>query len=348
VKLTSLQLHWLEEFEAAEQLQHISSLTALQELSVENSVVGPGNIDADDLSGIKHLSRLTSLELQSYGLDFDTSCISSWGALTGLQQLSLSDCVIQTEALAALTQLRALSLWYNYQAASVGPLLRVVSQLSLLTELTWHHPCISSVEEIVTPVAPPATAFSALTASTNLCSLNISFWPDHVVHGMVIFHPGRVYPHLRELSWRWDTTWVGERSPMTISHIQNLCDACPALESLTVVPSKSAAAFLALLQLSALTCLVINRVGAAAAVASLDITAQLTGLRKLALRGRRQANGPVVPLLQLTALTALEELEVTIMAKEFHFLNKIGVARIQSNNTVWLLGLLPLCKLAPG
>jgi hypothetical protein len=61
-----------------------------------------------------------------------------------------------------------------------------------------------------------------------------------------------------------------------------------------------------ILQLSALTHLDVRNVGAAAAVAAVDVAMQLTGLRHLYLDDLPDL--PPDTLLQLTALTILEEL----------------------------------------
>jgi hypothetical protein len=69
----------------------------------------------------------------------------------------------------------------------------------------------------------------------------------------------------------------------------------------------TSAAYLPLLQLSELTCLKVEDVGAAAA-AAVGVAAQLTGLKQLAVSGLPQLTDPT--LLQLTALTALEALNL--------------------------------------
>jgi hypothetical protein len=65
-----------------------------------------------------------------------------------------------------------------------------------------------------------------------------------------------------------------------------------------------------LLQLSALTHLAVDRVDGTAAVAAgvLNVAAQLTGLKKLVLHGLPQLKS--LALVQLTALTALQELDL--------------------------------------
>jgi hypothetical protein len=70
----------------------------------------------------------------------------------------------------------------------------------------------------------------------------------------------------------------------------------------------SAEAFTPLLQLTALTHLQLTDVGAAAK-GTVGVVAQLTGLKRLGMEGLPQLPDPT--LLQLTALTALEELDMT-------------------------------------
>jgi hypothetical protein len=121
---------------------------------------------------------------------------------------------------------------------------------------------------------------------------------------------GTFYPDLRmvDLSYDGGQSILGARMPISEQQLQQLCSCCPAVESLSFAISQRfpPAAFSALLQLSALTSLSISRLGEAAA-AAVGVAAQLTGLKQLTMAGLSELTDP--RLLQLTALTTLEELE---------------------------------------
>jgi hypothetical protein len=113
-KLTRLDVSYKlpVQCDTAEQFQHLSSLTALQDLTVDGRMgmsagigafmeqmgglmlgIGSvsGGITPSHLAGIQQLSQLTSLELSCTGLDFDADRTRSWAhRLTALQKLSLS------------------------------------------------------------------------------------------------------------------------------------------------------------------------------------------------------------------------------------------------------------------
>jgi hypothetical protein len=109
-KLTRLQLSFCARCNVVEQLQHLSSLTALQSLSVERE----GLVAEDIKSGIRAVPQLTQLSISTWGFPyaftFSTVSTGSWACLEALQSLDLADCIVQPAALARLTQLRALSL----------------------------------------------------------------------------------------------------------------------------------------------------------------------------------------------------------------------------------------------
>jgi hypothetical protein len=79
---------------------------------------------------------------------------------------------VQPEALVRLTNLRSLSLGVtlNTMAESSGrDLMNAASQLKLLTEL--HYVSCQDLDGSMQP--RPTGAFTALTASSNLCSLQL-------------------------------------------------------------------------------------------------------------------------------------------------------------------------------
>lgn len=144
VKLTFLQIDCCAG-DTPEQLQHLSCLTALQELSVawraSNHLPGfEGNVPS-----IEHLSKLLSLKVKglstiTHSPDSSSTSTHSWARLTALKCLHLEECPVQLEVLATCTQLQALSLRHvqvpYYGDAAVTELSDAVSALSLLTKLT--------------------------------------------------------------------------------------------------------------------------------------------------------------------------------------------------------------------
>jgi hypothetical protein len=107
-KLTCLKVdYYYGGCNTAQQFQHLSSLTALQQLSVSAS---NSSLTAEHLSGMQYLEQLPSLQLQSDSMSFDQRSTSSWTHLTALERLALEQCSVEPKALAHLPQLRSLSL----------------------------------------------------------------------------------------------------------------------------------------------------------------------------------------------------------------------------------------------
>jgi hypothetical protein len=191
-RLTSLEICFPVQWPGAQcditdQLQHLSSLTALQQLSVASH-----DLTLGDLSGLQYLSQLTGLQLGACSSSsvFSSSSISSWACQAGLLSLALRCCTVQPEALLHFSSLRTLSLWIVRPAenSSCEELLKAVSQLSLLTEVRFSP---------VIGVHPAAAAFTALTASTHLCHLQAHLWYLAAPRHYALFRPGSVHPHLR-------------------------------------------------------------------------------------------------------------------------------------------------------
>jgi hypothetical protein len=200
VKLTCLDVHY-KGASAADQFQHLSCLTALQDLSVQSeSSESSKGFPTSALSGMRHLTRLTSLELLSYALNLSISSSHTWPCLAALERLVLWECAVHQEALAGLTNLRALHLnsvrvhspGHSSHAGKLEGLLEAISKLQLLTELRlnqddwvvlgrWTGRCVRR------------DAFTALTASTNLCCIQLGL--ENMVEPQgecVLFRPGAV------------------------------------------------------------------------------------------------------------------------------------------------------------
>jgi hypothetical protein len=320
-------LHVLYNMDSMEgHLQHLSSLTALQELSVKSS-----DLDPDDFLGIIRLTLLTCLKLASPGLPFNNTH-NGCAKLTALQQLDLLGCTVQPQALAGFTQLRVLSLVdiKIFRPATNEQLLYVLSQMTLLRQLTLISADLWELEDI-----PEASAFTALTASTHLCSLQVGLpaagmlqlpdmlMQDNVRHNPTVFRHGTVLPHLRVIDLQHNI--ASAAMPLSEQQLQRLCVCCPAVERLHFLLDEAAspAACKPLLQLSALTVLqILGLRESEAAAAALDVAVQLTRLRQLTLEqsgtfwstlgaSRVDQQVQTTAVQRLTALTSLEQLQLT-------------------------------------
>jgi hypothetical protein len=83
------------------------------------------------------------------------------------------------------------------------------------------------------PPSPPAAAFTALTASSNLCSLKLGLRKGDAPQGYILFRPGTVYSQLRTIHLQHH--WQSEAWPLTPQQLAQLCSCCPALQDLAVV-----------------------------------------------------------------------------------------------------------------
>jgi hypothetical protein len=133
---------------------------------------------------------LTSLQLKCPGLEFTAAGTHSWASLPALKKLSLAQCSVHADALAAFTQLQALSVDEVKRTSSLEGLLLAVSGLTQLTEL-----CIK-IEQLGVS-SPPSAACTALTVGTKLCALQLAIakHPGTTIPaGCDLFTPGTVYP----------------------------------------------------------------------------------------------------------------------------------------------------------
>jgi hypothetical protein len=226
---------------SAEQFQHLSCLTALREfkvtfkqgyedfyITIHGLMYDDADFDivvpASDFAGIQHLSHLTSLKISCPLMQLTAADRRSWAhKLTALEKLSLSHCMVQPDAIAAFTQLRALALWDGAMHFLMDELQLAVSQLTQLTELSFR------VGELTEPL-PTAAAWAALTASTNLCSLRLSVESSELPRDCVLFRPGTVYPNLRLISLQYQSE--GYQLHISEEQLQQLCSCCPSLRHL--------------------------------------------------------------------------------------------------------------------
>lgn len=189
--------------------------------------------------------------------------------------------------------MRALSLlcvdYWQTTSMSLDDALAAVSKLSLLTSLLF-------VPTAANPL-PAAAAFTALTAGSNLCSLNVCLLKELTPKGCVLFRPAARYLDLRSIRINpamWATPELEQQQ------LQQMCGCCPALEGLklALMLHHSPTVLMPLVRLSVLTHLDVYNIGAEAAEVVRDV-ARLTGLKQLCLCGSPAQTDPA--LLQLTA-----------------------------------------------
>ena len=190
-----------------QQLQHLTHLDLGRV-----AIVGPNPA----LQLLQALTRLVELELRELS-DLPPEVITS-SMLSGMQQLtdlSLGDEVqLEPDVLAGLTQLQRLCLSgceARTGAAGVAQLLSHLQPLQQLTHLSWHfvpplqlqrpkqalaHLNLHAVEE----GCPAAAAYAALTASSKLQYLEISYCQLPPGVWQHLFPSGRHLPNLQSLN----------------------------------------------------------------------------------------------------------------------------------------------------
>lgn len=301
-KLTALHIMTQDGMDATTHFQHFSSFTARQELDITCNTVLTG-----DLRGIGQLGQLRSLELicqESNTTQFNTDNTRSWSQLTALESLCMSGCAVHPDGLMGCTQLQELAMEFNATLDTpVETVLAAVSKLTLLTELDI------SINDRLSPVIPVASS-AALTASTNLCVLRLSWTGGLYTSDSELFRPGTVHPQLHTTSLLQDDLGlVAGTMPLCHQQLQLLCTACPAVSSLHIalLQDPSPTACQPLLQLSALTQLTLQAMCVDAA-AGLQYVGQLTKLKQLRVLVVAAPRAPA--LLPLTSLPSLESLDL--------------------------------------
>jgi hypothetical protein len=306
-------------------LQQLSRLTGLSSLSVglscsANSLQARAAVAA----ALQHLHSLTALALLglplSQGLFSDSelgrTCFSG---LTQLRSLQLHNTVMRVVVdpglLTALTDLQHLDIsGYCTGQAEALELLAWLQQLQQLTYL-----CLEGTLELDPPA--PASAYAALTASSNLQHLDLSNCilqsrnSSSVANPwQQVFAPGKLLPQLTSLQLHGSEPELGVRS------LQYLVRCCPVLQRLDLSTNglvydghyegDQLSVLLGLKQLTSFTARGWSR------SETVDVLRQMSQLRKLdvSLRGGLVVLEPGLkgrqPLLPLTQLHQLESLTV--------------------------------------
>jgi hypothetical protein len=302
----------------------LSLLPGLQHLSISIGFRVMDALSTDVLLGLLHLTRLDLLcaveagigqpgpalqplqsltRLVALRLSLTHTAAIHHSMVTGMHHLSRLHLAVYAEpkpgALATLTQLQHLSL------ALVGNLVRtatwatqLLSELPHLQQLT-HLGLRKSIDVIDSNV--PAAAFTALTASSKLQHLDISWCRLPAGVWQHVFPAGRQLPHLQALN----VSWVIETSgrPATAPEGTRLVSCCSGLRSLDMPHMHYSTELLApLKRLSGLRTLLLEAV---ASTHGLEVVGQLTGLQNLHLKDLHSAQGVLLPLTQLRQLTNL-------------------------------------------
>jgi hypothetical protein len=259
-------------------VQHLQGLTRLQDLRLHglHTVLGKHSIQASVMAGLR---QLTHLKVEGY----KNSCVFEPGMLEGkslLQHLAVVDCSIAGGS-AGVEQL----LWY-------------MPQLEHLTYINFR----SSLR--LEGSSPPASAYTALTASSKLQHLNIRFCtlPDHVWQHLFPVNGLTSLPQLQELHIGAIRNPAG---PAAAPEISRLVSCYPGLQVLTMPNLQYSAERLApLTGLTGLTRL--DLIPVAGSTEGLEVVCQLTGLRQLHLTDPRGDEGLLLQLTQLKQLTKLQ------------------------------------------
>jgi hypothetical protein len=245
-------------------LQHLTALTRLVDLRL---VPDTCSITASMLSGAQHLTRL---ELTSHCGKFD----------------------FEPAALAGKTLLQHLQICLRPGGGASTA--RLLCELQRLQQLT----CLQVFDDFhLTEVSTPAAAYSALTASSKLQALNVSFWslPEGVWQH--VFPASRQLPHLQLLRIH---DFGSSTVPTATLEGTRLVSCCPGLRSLDLPGLQYSTGLLAPLQgLNSLTGLRLTQ----GSPEGVDAVGQLIRLRRLEVQTLPDHFEGLAQLRQLTFLS---------------------------------------------
>jgi hypothetical protein len=255
-------------------LHHLQVLTRLQDLRLVRLCVD--TIQASMLSGLHHLTRLHVGE--------------------GIGSTS----VFEPDALAGKTQLQHLEVVRYCIAGGSAGVAQLLSHLHPLQHLTYldlkkslrrHDP------------SPPATAYSALTASSKLRHLGISFCTLPAGVWQHILPAGRQLPKLQGLDIGWVDLASGGQLPAPEG--TRLVSCCPGLQMLRMEDLQYTTELLApLTGLSSLQELALEP--AIGWSGGLEVVCQLTGLTRLDICDPKENARLMLQLTQLQQLAHLD------------------------------------------
>lgn len=221
---------------------------------------------------------------------------SMLSSATHLTRLDLSSCICEAGILAGKTNLQHLDLSHC----------QVLRGAAGITELLFHlqHMQLTTLELECTmqDKRGSAAAYSALSASTKLQSLNICWCELPAGLWQHVFPADRQLPRLRHLDIAY-VSWAGSAAHLAsvAPESSRLVGCCPRLQSLNMLGLQCDTQ---LADLQALTGLSILHIQAAVAD-NIDALCRLTQLRVLEVEARNLAEGLLLQLTQLKQLTDL-------------------------------------------
>jgi hypothetical protein len=242
------------------------------------------------------LTRLVDLRLGLIG-----DCSITAGMLSGAQHLTRLELTwgsLEPAALAGKTRLQHLHL--THTCADAAATTQLLFQLQQLQQLT----CLLLVINLhSTDASPPASAFSALTASSKLQRLDISYCTLPPGVWQCVFPAGRQLPHLQSLRMTGARFPTG---PAAAPEGTRLASCCPGLQSLNIEGLQYSKGLLGSLQgLSCLHVLHLKPVPGSSEEGWAQGMYQLTALRDLHVE-EVEGEGLLLQLTQLRQLTCLD------------------------------------------
>jgi len=285
-------------------LQHMSALTALQELNLGLWSLWQQHSTAAALIGLQelqHLQHLTALKLDSAAWPIDLHSMPALTALTALRVLCLSNSTsVDPAVLAGFRQLQQLELACKdtWNAQGSAALLAAIGQQLQLTRLKLRPGSVWST--------PSAAAFSALTASSHLQHLELLWCEFPVGAWQQSFPPNRSLPQLTHL-WLDAGEREGGAQQLSPANVQAMVSCCPSLTFLRLGSQLAVSTAGPLSKLTGLAGLLLH----ASFQDNAPSLAQLTGLQRLVLNSNKPGEQVTVNgLLQLTVLQQLRDLDV--------------------------------------
>jgi hypothetical protein len=292
-------------------LQRLQQLTYLELAHGKLQGSGQGQLA---LQPLQALTRLVDLRLAHAPIKNDAPTVLSASMLSGAHNLTrlhvfgnygYDEVVVDPAVLAGKTQLQHLQLAYAGFTSGAAGVAQLLSHLQPLQQLT-HLDLRDSLSN-VGQGNPPAAAYSALTASSKLQHLDISYCTLPAGVFRHVFPAGRQLPHLRSLDLHWvkqaGASWDG--IPALAPEGSRLVSCCPGLQLLNVANLQYSAELLASLHgLSQLHTLRWHG-SSPVLLTGLQKLCQLTGLRELSVALALNAAEEVLPLTELKQLTSL-------------------------------------------